>query len=144
MCWTCEHPDESFADYVDDVVVPVVEREGWALQWTPRLAYTVGLTAWGRPEVAVTGKPPDAAHDLVSAAVAGEELPVAGRRCDLVQGPALHVVQVARPRLLRVAWQVYGPRVRAVQLLWADSRGRWPWETRGQELLGAIGLPRAS
>lgn len=143
MCWMCEHRERSFQDYVDEVVAPVVDREGWALQWTPRLAYTVGLTARGRPELVVTGKPPDAAHDLVAAALAGEEEPVTGGRCDLLQGPAIQVVQVARPRLLRVAWQLYGSRTRALQLLWADSRGRWPWETRGQELLGAIGLPRA-
>jgi hypothetical protein len=136
----------AFDEYVQEQVVPVVERLGWWVEGSRQLTYTVGRTARGLPELAVTGKPPDAAADLIEAVLVGEEQPASGSRCDLLTGPALCVATVAQPRRLRVAWHLYGPRVRAVQLVWADSLGRWPWDvprTR-QELLGALGLPRAS
>ena len=144
MCWMCEHPDKSYADYVEEVVEPAVALHGWAVQGSPSLTYTVGLTARGRPELAVTGKPPEAAYDLIDAVLAGEQEPRAGDRCDLLTGPAVHVVRVAHPRRLRVARSLYGDGVTALQLVWADSLGRWPWERRStQELLGAVGLRAA-
>jgi hypothetical protein len=141
----CDHPGKSYADYVEEIVVPTVERNGWAVQGSPTLTYTIGLTARGRPELAVTGKPPEAAYDLIEALLAGEEVPRAGDRCDLLNGPAVQVLRVANPRRLRVARTLYGERVTGLQLVWADTLGRWPWERArpGQELLGAIGLPLA-
>ena len=138
MCWLCDNPDRPFEDYLQEMVVPVVERDGWALQATPGLAYTIGRTPRGEPELVVTGKLPDDARDLVEGALAGEEEPRAGGRCDLLPGPAVHVVRLSDPRVLTVAWALYGPQVRGLQLVWADSRGDWPWDGSGavQELLG--------
>ncbi|MCU1593177.1 MAG: hypothetical protein JWO12_569 [Frankiales bacterium] len=146
MCWMCEHPDKSYADYVEEIVVPTIALSGWAVQGGRALTYTIGLTEVGQPELAVTGKPPDEAYDLIEAVLAGESQPRAGTRCDLLLGPALRVVQVAHARRLRVARTLYGDRVSALQLVWADSLGRWPWEAgpaQRQELLGAVDLRRA-
>lgn len=141
----CDHEQATFEDYLDVMVRPVVERCGWAVQAVggqgrrPPFAYTVGLTGRGRPELVVSGKSPSAAHDLLEAVLAGDP-PRAGRRYDLPVGPSLQVVEVTWPaRRLVVATALYGDRVTAVQLVWADGRGRWPWETpraRWQQVMG--------
>ena len=153
MCWMCDTPGASFEVYLDDVVRPVIDRCGWAVQavgarggW-PELAYTVGLTAQGRPELVVSGKSPPAAHELLEAVLAGDP-PRAGYRYDLPLGPPLQVVRVTSPaRRLTVARALYGARVAGTQLVWADGRGRWPWETRSarwQHVLGDRELPGAA
>jgi len=131
MCWLCDNPAATFDDYLEEVVRPVVDRYGFAVQATERdgtvIAYTVGLAEQGREELVVTGKPPDAAHDLLQAVLAGEEVPRAGQRCDLLVGTALWAFRVLRPEALAVAWRVH-PGARALQLVWADTLGRWPWD----------------
>lgn len=131
MCWLCDNPAATFDDYLEEVVRPAVDRNGFAVQATERhgtvIAYTVGLAERGRDELVVTGKPPDDAHDLLQAALAGEEEPRDGQRCDLLVGTALWAFRVLRPQTLTVArWR--HPGARALQLVWADPLGRWPWE----------------
>lgn len=146
MCWMCDHPEATFEDYVDEEVWPLVDRCGWFLQLTAGrggrvpYAYTVGLTGRGLPELVVSGKTPAAAGDLIEAVLA-EGAPQPGRPFDVLLGPALQVVGVRSTGwLLPVAVALYGPRVQAVQLVWADAAGRWPGE-RGapeQEVLGSV------
>jgi hypothetical protein len=148
MCWMCDHPDSSFDEYVEEVVRPTVALYGFAVQATERhgvpLAYTVGLAEQGGPELCITGKPPDAAHDLLRAAV-GREAPARPGRCDLLVGPALWAFPVIRPEALAVAWALF-PGLSALQLVWADSFGRWPWEVHrsGQRLLCDVRARRAA
>lgn len=151
VCWMCSNPESTFADYVLDQVQPVIDRSGWAVQAVGGpvpLAYTVGLTAAGGPELVVSGKDPEAAYDLLDAALAGEEPLRHGRRCDLMAGPALLVLRVARVERLEVARFLYGGALTALQLVWADALGRWPWEhppgRAGQELLGPWARLRAA
>ncbi len=131
MCWMCDHPSATFEDYLEEVVRPTVARCGFAVQATTwrglPMAYTVGRTERGEPELVVTGKPPDEAHDLLAALLAGEERPALEARCDLLQGPALWVLPVEKPEGLAVAAELY-PGLTALQVVWADSLGRWPWE----------------
>lgn len=149
MCWMCDNPSATFDDYLDEVVRPLVARLGFAVQATEShgvpVAYTVGLSEQGRAELVVTGKPPDDAYDVLTAALAGEEVPEEGRRCDLVNGPALWAFTVLRPEALRVAVAL-APDLTALQLVWADSLGRWPWETHrsSQRLLCDVTLVRAA
>jgi hypothetical protein len=43
---------------------------------------------------------------------------------------------------LRIAVDIYGPQIRAKQVVWQDDRGKWPWEPGhrggrgGQPILG--------
>jgi hypothetical protein len=149
VCWMCDNPSATFDDYLDEVVRPVVDRLGFAVQATQSdgvpVAYTVGLTEEGRPELAVTGKPPDDAYDLLTAVLVGEEEPTAGQRCDLLHGPALWAFAVTRPLSLVVAAALY-PRLTAVQLVWADPLGRWPWQVHrsSQRLLCDVTDARAA
>lgn len=55
----------------------------------------------------------------------------------------LEAVEVERPQQHPVvACRYYGDHVRALQLVWADAAGRWPWEPghrarrAGQPVLG--------
>ena len=153
MCWKCDHPNATEADYFE-LIQSVVDSHGWFVQgvekdrWRPGFAYTVGLTAFGHPELLVTGMTHRdgahllnrLAHDLVHH---GAPAFVAGDRHLWPDGDALEVVDVAEPTVhLVMAEGMYGPSIRAVQLVYADDRGRWPWEVgfRGnQSVLG----PRA-
>jgi len=104
---------------------------------------------YGHPELLVTGMRHrdsvhflnDVAHHLVHH---DAQALVAGDRHAWRGGPAAtEVVDVAEPTVhLVMAHALYGPVIRAVQLVYADDRGRWPWEVgfRGnQSVLG----PRA-
>jgi len=111
----------------------------------PEFTYSVGLTAHGLPELIVAAMRPLDGACLVMACgdhLLDESLVLPGEA--LTWGPVvLEAVEVARPQdHLLLAEAVFGPAVRALQLAWADDRGRWPWQPghrarrAGQPLLG--------
>ena len=58
-------------------------------------------------------------------------------------GPLMEVVQVAEPSAhLFAAVEFYGPGIQALQLVYADDGGNWPWDAGfrghkgGQPVLG--------
>jgi Domain of unknown function (DUF4262) len=159
MCWECEHPDASRFDYLEHLRANIA-LHGWAVQGVerdgihPPWAYTVGLTAYRRPELVVTGMPLTraagllndvASHCLHAAPPApGEEIPLTG-------GPLIEIVEIAVPDAhLIMATEVYGPLVRALQVVHADDRGRWPWDRGyrgvrgGQPVLGVRAVAAAA
>jgi hypothetical protein len=134
MCWLCDHPNATRADYAD-VLRAKMLKNGWALQYvesqpTP-WAYTIGLHDWGRPELLVTGVSPPRAVRLLNAvtrdALRGLTLEP-GRQIQVADGPLVEVVEVDHPDV-HMGWAVAiaGSPIRALQLVWADGRGRWPW-----------------
>jgi hypothetical protein len=154
MCWMCDHPGSTRADYLDHMrgviaccgwAVQGVEREGFHPPW----AYTVGLTLAGRPELVVTGMSMRRAARLLNEQAehmlhAG--LPAPGEPVELIGGPVIQVVEVAEPTAhLSIAVEMFGPGIRALQVVHADDRRCWPWEPGyrgvrgGQPVLG----PRA-
>jgi len=81
----------------------------------------------------VTGVSPQRAHRLLNAAardaMRGRAL-TPGTHIALNPGPLIEIVEVDHPDAhLDLAVAFGGPEVRAVQLVWADGRGRWPWGT---------------
>jgi hypothetical protein len=151
MCWACDHPDATRLDYLDHMRT-LVSRYGWAVQGVerdrihPPWAYTTGLTLRGRPELVVTGMPIAHATGLLNAVAAhivhGSE-PAPGEQIALDGGPLVEIVAVAEPTAhLNVAIDLYGPSVRALQVVHADDQGRWPWDRAyhgirgGQPVLG--------
>ncbi|MBS1692717.1 MAG: DUF4262 domain-containing protein [Actinobacteria bacterium] len=137
MCWICDHPEATDEDYLERLR-QIVRSHGWAVQYiesdrTP-FAYTVGLHDCGLPELLVSGVSPDRARRLLStaarAALRGESF-TPGRHTALRAGPLVEVVEVEHPDV-HLAWALNhgGPGVRALQLVWADERGRWPWAPR--------------
>jgi hypothetical protein len=125
---------------------------GWAVQGVererarPPWAYTVGLTPLDLPELLITGLPLPRSAGLLNRAaphVLRGRPPEPGERMRLVDGPLVEFVAVEHPDVhLLTALALFGDDVRGVQLVWADDRGRWPWERGfrgrrgGQPVLG--------
>jgi Domain of unknown function (DUF4262) len=151
MCWLCDHPGSTRLEYLAHVA-DLIGCHGWAVQGVqrdrihPPWAYTVGLTASGKPELVVTGMPLVRATRLlddVAAHVLHADAPRPGDQVPLVGGPLIEIVTVAEPAAhLLTAVEFYGSGVQALQLVHADDRGRWPWEVGfrgargGQPVLG--------
>jgi Domain of unknown function (DUF4262) len=81
-------------------------------------------------------------HD-VAAHVLHATSPRPGERIALRGGPLIEIVKVAVPSAhLVTAVEIYGPRLRALQVVHADDRGHWPWDVGyrgvrgGQPVLG--------
>lgn len=151
MCWQCDNPDKTAADYLE-MVEGIIATHGWFVQGVekdrhrPSFHYTVGLTEIGLPELLVTGMRHPAAAAFLNGVAhhqfhhGGAEL-LAGERNRWRDDPAMtETVDVAEPTVhLVTACELYGADVRAVQLVYVDDRGRWPWEVgfRGkQSVLG--------
>jgi len=157
MCWVCNHPNATAQDRLE-YVRGLLEQHCWVVvgvrrdRYRPPYSYTVGLTGHGKPELVVTGLPQQRAADLLNDVAAhlvhadapapGEWVPLTGG--PLTGGPLIEIVQVAEPSVhLMVAAQLCGPQLRAIQLVYADDRGHWPWERGfrsgrgGQPVLGA-------
>ena len=163
MCFLCDNPEATPADY-DRYLDDLIARFGWAItavapdRARAPLAYTIGLTRFDVPELVVTGLRADRASILLNQLahhchhsevelLPGEQFELTGRECPPMPAYSIEVAAVPRPDAhLFDAARRYGPRVRALQLVWADDRGRWPWERGhrggrgGQPVLG----PRAT
>lgn len=155
MCWSCENPKATYEDFLDELrrriachgweVMTVAHREPHRL-----IAYTAGLAARGLPELVVTGLPNEPAcqllHGFAELSVGGAPLAPGGvARC-----PAGTVRLVALPHPdvhLPVAASLAGPSLSALQLVWPDPQGHFPWEQAyqggrgGQPVLGPRDLP---
>jgi hypothetical protein len=151
MCWMCDHPEASHHDYLA-FMWDKINRFGWAVEGVerdrihPPWAYTAGLTRWGLPELVVTGMPIRRAAGLLNE-VAGHLMhaapPTPGEQIPWTGGPLFEVVRVTTPTAhLNLAIDLFGPGVQALQLVHADDRGHWPWDSwyrgvrGGQPVLG--------
>jgi hypothetical protein len=110
-------------------------QSGWAVQYVERsrtpFAYTVGLHDCGLPELLITGVSAQRATRLLNTVakdmMSGRGL-TPGQKVAVRSGPLMEVVEVTNPDA-HMEWAVAfgGQGVRALQLVWADGRGRWPW-----------------
>lgn len=158
MCWVCDHPESTKAArlaYVRGMleehpwVVIGVDREGYR----PPYSYTVGLTELDRPELLITGLAKDrAANVLIAVAeqVVDTGAPAVGARIQLPGKRPGEVVRLTEPSVhLGVAADLYGERITALQLVYADIKGRFPWDKQfrngraGQPVLGPRGTAAA-
>jgi uncharacterized protein DUF4262 len=144
-------PGRAVAEYLTGIL-GLIDETGWIVQAVsardsrPDWAYTAGLTVHGLPELVVTGldQPLSA---MVLNAVAAESLSSGPLRpgdvLTLRGGPPMEVVALAEPSAhLSLAITLYGPDVRALQLVYADDSGAYPWSPSyrdgrgGQPVLG--------
>ena len=134
MSWKGDDPNATVGGYLDELRTAMREH-GWAVQYvdhgrTP-YAYTVGLHDCGLPELLITGVSRQRATRLLNTVagdlMAGRTL-TPGQKTAVQAGPLIEIVEVAHPDA-HMEWAVAfgGPDVRALQLVWADGRGRWPW-----------------
>jgi uncharacterized protein DUF4262 len=156
MCWFCDHPGSTRSDYLDQLKL-IIDGHGWAVQAIerdgihPPWAYTVGLTAFGQPELLATGLPHRSAMHLLNS-VAEHLLHAPGIKlgepAELTGGQVIQILEVAEPTAhLEMATELFGPQIRALQVVHADDRGHWPWECQyrgvrgGQPILSHLVLP---
>ncbi|MGE2726058.1 DUF4262 domain-containing protein [Mycolicibacterium pulveris] len=134
MCWQCDHPEATRADY-HDVLRRIIRKRGWAVQFvesdrTP-FAYTIGLHAAGLPELLVTGLSPDWSMRLLNTVanyLIRERVPAPGDTMQLPDGWQAEFVAVAAPDAhMGLAVELCGPEVRALQIVWRDKHGHSPW-----------------
>jgi Domain of unknown function (DUF4262) len=154
MCWQCDHPGATWQDYLAHLR-ELLEQHCWVVQGVqrerrrPPYAYTVGLAGHDRPELVVTGLPYDQAAALLNN-IAGRLLqaspPRLGPLVPLPDGRRAEIVLVAEPSVhLVVAAALNGPGFSALQLVYPDEQGRWPWDADfrggrgGQPVLGGRG-----
>jgi hypothetical protein len=156
MCWQCDHPEASHADYLE-LLRKTITKNKWAVQYVEDerrpFAYTIGLHKRGFAEYLVTGLSPEHAMKLLNSVAdytIREVAPKAGDTMNIAGEVDLEFVAVSQPDAHLVqAVNIYGPNVRALQLVWWDERGHSPWcadfdEGRGtQPVLGKRG-PRAA
>jgi len=151
MCWMCDHPNATTQDYLAHLR-SIIREKGWAVQvvegnrFRSSYAYTVGLAARGKPELVTTGLAAYRAARLlneVATHILHATVPEPGEQVPLIGGPHIEFVEVEVPTAhLRLACEFYGTGIRALQVVHADDRGRWPWQTGyrgtrgGQPVLG--------
>ncbi|HTY34079.1 DUF4262 domain-containing protein [Mycobacterium sp.] len=133
----CDHPGSTVDDYLD-VIRGKIRGRGWTVQYVEDrvpYAYTIGLAGHGLPEFLMTGVSPLRALEVLGglAESAAEvvwdvDAPKPGARLALPGPTLIEVVEVEHPDAhMNVAIAIHGSEVRALQLVWADARGRWPW-----------------
>jgi hypothetical protein len=145
VCWLCDHPDATERDYTEHMQ-QLIATYGWAVQGVerdgihPPMAYTVGLTEYQRPELVMTGMGLTRATEVLNGMAAHllhADPPEPGTQALLLDGPLVEIVRVAVPWAhLKLAIKLYGDRVRGLQLVHADKRGNWPWDSRYQGVRG--------
>ena len=129
---------EQTAEQVRRDLQRVIDRFGWAVlhgggsPGDPRYSSTVGLTAFGHPEVIVVGLPFEAGEkylNLVGEAVRNGARFAPGAATTALTDASSPVVflQVEGDPRTTVAEQFYGS-IEVLQLVWPDSTGKLPWE----------------
>lgn len=134
MCWMCDHPEATVAEWLDEID-DTKARCGWAVQYVEDdrrpFAYTVGLTDYGLPELLVSGVSPRRAARMLNRFAeqfVQRGAPNPGEQLTMLGGSLVEIVEVEHPDAhMYAAAAFYGGRARALQLVWADGRGRWPW-----------------
>ena len=152
MCWQCDHPHATVDDYLDELRKTITKHK-WAVQYVEDekrpFAYTIVLHERGFAEYLETGVAPERAMkhlNSVAYYTIREVAPKPGDTMNIAGEVDLEFVDVDQPDAhLAHAANIYGPGVRALQLVWRDERGHSPWcsdfdEGRGtQPVLGKRG-----
>ncbi|MBO3738207.1 DUF4262 domain-containing protein [Actinoplanes flavus] len=136
--------------YLDDFFEEqseIIERFGWAVVHvlpgdddpveTVPFAYTVGLTGYGYPELAIAGVPPEVGHQLLNEVAGrvrdeGLQLRHGHRIRGLITGREVRIVggDIRAELFPGAALMRYGDdRVRLLQLAWPDPGDRFPWQS---------------
>ena len=135
MCWMCDHPGATIEDYFDELrsndAASRAGRCSTSRATEPHTLTRSGCTTGALPELLVTGVSPQRATRLLNS-LARDTLRgttfTPGQQISVPTGPLVEIVEVNHPDAhMNLAVAFGGPDVRALQLVWADGRGRWPW-----------------
>lgn len=106
-------------------------------QARPGFSFSIGLWEnFQQPEVIVFGLPGEVAHELIDLvadeADAGQHFLDGTRHAGLLQDYPVRFVEVPKAHyaghLGMAQWAYEGDDFPAVQLVWPDKQGRWPWD----------------
>jgi uncharacterized protein DUF4262 len=156
MCWLCDHPEATVYDYLRLLRKKILKYQ-WAVQYVEDerrpFAYTIGLHGFGFAEYLVTGVTPERAWQLLNSVAdytINEVQPKPGDTMNIAGEVDLEFVAVDQPDAhLAHAVNLYGPDVRALQLVWRDDRGHLPWCSdfdggRGSQAVLGVRGPRVA
>jgi hypothetical protein len=138
MCRQCDNPSDSDAEEDIDGLRDCVREHGWVIKYVEDhrrpYAYTMGLHQFGLPELVVTGVTTERALALldyfIEEAIANGA-PTPGDQILLTDWAKTEAVDVDHPDAhLDLAVRLFGPKLRALQLVWTDMCGLWPWDER--------------
>jgi hypothetical protein len=130
-------------DDLDRQILDTIAREGWmvlgieASDEGPQYAFSVGLfRTLGYPEIVVMGLPPAVSQDLIneigSRVRAGDRFGVGQRYEGIASNFPLAFIEMDRayyrPYLGYARWFHRGSDFPAVQVVWPDKQGIFPWE----------------
>lgn len=136
---------------VDTAIDDKIRRYGFAVVSVlgdgsaPGFSYTVGLTkTYLQPEIIVFGLPPSAAHGVIAAAVNIMEDNGAIPRMEPLQRVAsgtgvifVPIVNFGANEYMKACRARYGDEYRAIQMVWPDPSGLFPWEDGFDERFSA-------
>ncbi|SOD74752.1 uncharacterized protein DUF4262 [Jatrophihabitans sp. GAS493] len=139
MCTMCEGADANTAMLG---LLSKIDATGWALVGVtespgdpgPPFAYTVGLTTFGHPELAIYGLSTEVSSRILNAIgdgiVAGCPIAAGSRLTGLVDKADVifEVIQMTDTMDLIYVREIYGACEEALQIVWPDARGRLPWQ----------------
>ncbi|MCW4386470.1 DUF4262 domain-containing protein [Salinibacterium sp. SYSU T00001] len=133
----------------------LVDEFGWAVRHVladgaaeqPSFSYTVRLTLRGWPELVIVGLPSDVTHAFLATAVdalmTGARFFPGLRTTALTESGDVMFIAAEDVSGMTAAGYIVG-EFRALQLVWPDSKGTYPWEEghrnveNAQPLLGPI------
>lgn len=138
---------------VDADLDALIREHGWAVRHVSGsthegpFSYTVGLTAFGLPEIVTTGMPFESSHQFLNLVAQemrdGYALSHGTRSTRFTDSGDVSFIRVEDARGLTAVRGRYGEVV-ALQMLWPDSTGAYPWDVGyrnppdAQPLLGQL------
>jgi hypothetical protein len=103
----------------------------------PAFAYTVGFAVtYDHPEVVVTGVEHELAHAMLAAVAYeiahGSKFTAGSHSSEILENIEVTFIDVVPEffRELRIAQEFDGERFAALQCVWPDRAGRYPWDVR--------------
>jgi hypothetical protein len=146
-------PAASGRGSIDQDLDALIHEYGWAVRHVGASAheaafsYTIGLSPLGLPEFVTTGMPFESSHEFLNmvAQETCDGLPLAHgtRSTRLTDSGDISFINVEDTRGLTAVRARYG-KVVALQLIWPDSTGCYPWDAGyrnppdAQPLLGRL------
>ncbi|MEO6596618.1 MAG: DUF4262 domain-containing protein [Planctomycetota bacterium] len=132
--------DKLLLDNVEEYGVHVVHVPAEA--GSAGFSFTVGLWhSFEQPEVILFGLPGEVAHDLLNAladeADEGKRFLANSRHEGLLQNYQVRFLEVPKAAYAEymgaASWAYEGHDFSAVQLVWPDKQGRWPWDAAARQ-----------
>lgn len=137
-----EQTENTIDEYGHSIIFTGAEVEG--LDQTVSMAYTVGLSDTGFPEMVVFGLPENSAGYLINDAAAllrQNKLPLNVKISDIANFPLVFKEVISSEGYMNVTNRRAGKVVPAIQMIWPNRAGKFPWEDGADEYFKKIQIP---